>query len=488
MPRPAMLMGLVVATSLALGLSAQEPTFTRSPRADLITRVRAAARLGTSYLPGRVLVRFRSGLPTAAQSSAVTAALPGAHMLASGHRYADVQMVEMALDADAPAAARALAARPEVEYAEVDSFHYMSYTPTDPGYVRQWHMRLMNLERAWDINQGAADVTVAVLDSGLAMANDVLRFPRFFNGVLQIIDVPFARSTDIVSTGRLAAPYDFYYDDDLPYDMDGHGTHVTGTLGQLANDESGVGVAFNARIMPLKICLGPWELLFVLAEDGVSTLPPNLTSGLCLASEEARAVRYAADNGAKVINMSFGGKTPSATVRSALAYAVSRGAFISIAAGNEAEDGNPIGYPALYARDLAGVMAVGAVGPDLARAPYSSTGDYVEITAPGGNFRQGRDSALVWQQTYREDTISLNQRAPRFDVLADDGYQGTSMAASHVSGLAALLYSQGIRNPAAIEAAIRQFALDRGPAGRDNEYGFGVIDARATLRGLGIAR
>lgn len=487
MPRHLTAIGLVLATCLGLGLSAQGPAWTRSPRADIVTGLRAAARLGTNYLPGRVLVRFRAGLPSAAQTSVVTAALPSAQIRA-GDPYADVQVVDVPLDADAPAAARVLAARPEVEYAETDSFQYMSFTPTDPGYTRQWNMRLINLERAWDINNGAADVTVAVLDSGLAMANDVLRFPRFFAGRLQIIDVPFVRSTDVVSAGRLVAPYDFYYEDDLPYDMDGHGTHVTGTLGQLANTESGVGVAFNARIMPLKVCLGPWELLFLLAEDGVSTLPPHLESGVCLGSEEARAIRYAVDNGARIINMSLGGDTTSETVRSALAYAVSRGAFVAVAAGNEAEDGNPLGYPAVYARDIAGVMSVGAVGPDLARAPYSSTGDYLEIVAPGGNFRQGREAALIWQQTYRADTISTAQRAPRFDVLADDGYQGSSMATPHVSGLAALLYSQGIRNPAAIEAAIRRFARDRGPAGRDNEYGYGVIDARATLRGLGITR
>ena len=77
---------------------------------------------------------------------------------------------------------------------------------------------------------------------------------------------------------------------------------------------------------------------------------------------------------------------------------------------------------------------------------------------------------------------------PRFDRYLNDTKQGTSMAAPHVAGLAALLYSQGITSPAAIEAAIKQFATDLGPAGHDNEYGYGLIDARATLRGLGIAR
>jgi serine protease len=482
-------MGTVLVAALGLVISAQEPAFTRSPRADLALRLRTAARLGTAYVPGRVLVKFRAGLPTQAQTSAVTAALGGAATaLRSGDAYTDFSYVEVPLEADVPALAAALAARPEVEYAEPDAIHHLEVTPSDPSYSRQWHMRAINLERAWDINDGARNVVIAVIDSGLAMANDVLRFPRFFNGRLQIVDVPFAASTDIVSSSRLAAPYDFLYEDALPYDMDGHGTHVTGTIGQLANAESGVGVAYNARIMPLKVCFGEWEILFLLAEDGISTLPPVFQGGACFASEEARAIRYAADNGARIVNVSIGGTTAAAATQSALQYAVSRGAFVTLSGGNRYEDGNEPGYPALYARDIDGVMAVSAVGQDLNRAYYSSTGDYIEIAAPGGNTRVGGATGRIWQQTYRASSVSLNQLAPRFDVLEDDAYQGTSMASPHVAGLAALLYSQGITKPATIEAAIRQFATDRGTSGRDDEYGFGLVDARATLRGLGIAK
>ncbi|AMY11512.1 Thermophilic serine proteinase precursor [Luteitalea pratensis] len=489
MRRSVILMGLVLVTALSLVLAAQEPAFTRSPRADIAVRLRAAARLGTDYVPGRVLVKFRAGLPTQAQASAVTQALPGtATALRAGDVYTDFAYVDVPLDADVPTLAAALAARPEVEYAEPDAIHHLEVTPSDPSFGRQWNMRAMNLERAWDINDGAHDVVVAVIDSGLAMANDVLRFPRFFNGRLQIVDVPFARSTDIVSSNRLVAPYDFFYEDDLPYDMDGHGTHVTGTVGQLANAESGVGVAYSARIMPLKVCLGEWEVLFLLAEDGVSTLPPTFQGGVCFTSDESRAIRYAADNGAKVINISIGGESPAAATQSALQYAVSRGAFVALSGGNDFEEGNQPGYPALYAKDINGVMAVAAVGQDLNHAYYSTTGDFIEIAAPGGNTRVGGAAGRIWQQTYRPASISLNQLAPRFDLLEDDAYQGTSMASPHVAGLAALLQSQGIRSPAAIEAAIRQFANDRGTAGRDNEYGFGVVDARATLRGLGIAK
>lgn len=480
----------VVALAVAcagLVVSAQPAGPTRMIRPDLREALRVAARTNATYLPGRVLVKFRDGLPTAAQTAAITETLPAARLRQPSPRV-DFRVVDIPVDDDARAAAQALAARPEVEYAEPDHFQSMSLTPTDPGYARQWNLRLLDMERAWDINDGGRGVIVAVLDSGLAMASDVLVFPRFFAGRLTAVAVPFAPATDIATPGRIVAPYDFLYEDDLPYDMDGHGTHVAGTALQHANGESGVGMAFNARVMPLKVCLGPWELLFLLAEDGVSTLPPALANGVCLTSEEARAVRYAVDNGARVLNMSFGGTEPNAALQSALEYAVSRGAFVAVAAGNEYEDGNPESYPAVYARDIAGVMAVGAVGRDQVRAPYSSTGSYVEIVAPGGNGDQGGRDGLIWQQTYAVSATRLGQEAPRFDVLTDEPLQGTSMAAPHVAGLAALLHSQGVTNPAAIEAAIRHFARKRGSAVRDDEYGYGLIDPPATLRGLGIIR
>jgi serine protease len=131
-------------------------------------------------------------------------------------------------------------------------------------------------------------------------------------------------------------------------------------------------------------------------------------------------------------------------------------------------------------------MAVGAVNRRLVRASYSSFGSYVEIVAPGGG-----DGALaddIWQMGPLQSDLRFELLAPRMDRYNSLAIAGTSMASPHVAGVAALLYSQGIKTPADIEEAIKRFARDLGASGPDPEYGAGLVDARATLRGLGLAR
>jgi serine protease len=300
---------------------------------------------------------------------------------------------------------------------------------------------------------------------------------------LGVVDVPFAAAPELGGPERFVAPYDFIWDDPEALDMDGHGTHVAGTIGQLTNNNVGVaGMAFNVRLMPVKVVDGDWDFVFNSPRVGTDDVV-------------ARGIRYAADNGAQIINLSIGRSGRSAPVlRSAVQYAVSRGAFLSIAVGNDAQTGNPPNVLAEFAREVDGAVAVGAIGRDRLRAFYSNTGAYLELMAPGGDQRRhGTDGGIV-QQTYDRDLVDTlllgpaRFRAPRFDVFVYDFYQGTSMAAPHVSGFAALLLQQGITSPAAIEAAMKRSATDLGAPGPDREYGDGLINPRAALRGMGLVR
>lgn len=328
---------------------------------------------------------------------------------------------------------------PDVEYAELNYYAYAMFEPDDPYYGYQWNLYEtyagINIEPAWDITSGDPNVIVAVLDTGVAYED--------FKG--------FEKAPDLADT-YFVPGYDFVNSDDHANDDDGHGTHVTGTLAQSTNNNLGAaGIAFNCSIMPVKVLNRRGEAPYTTIADGVY---------------------FAADNGAAIINMSLGGISDSITLENAVAYAYNHGVTVICASGNYYEQGNPTFYPAAY-DDYC--IAVGATRYDQTRAYYSNTGDYLDLVAPGGDLNVDQNADGV-DDGILQQTFGLNPKDWGYWL-----YTGTSMAAPHVSAIAALLVSTGVTGPDTIREVLENTARDLGPAGWDQEYGWGLVDANAAL-------
>ena len=336
-----------------------------------------------------------------------------------------------------------------VEYAEPNYYAYALWQPNDEYYPYQWHLDKpeyggIGMEEAWNISSGLG-VTVAIVDTGVA-------YEYYQEGRWR----KYEQAPDLANTGFVAG-YDFINDDAHPNDdsSPGHGTHVAGTVAQSTDNSMGVaGVAFSAQLMPVK----------VLDSRGAGTY-----------ADVAGGIRYAVDHGAQVINLSLGGSTPSATIEEAVAYAYDEGVTVIAAAGNDGSD--TISYPAAYDNY---VIAVGATQYDKNLAPYSNYGASLDLVAPGGNlnFDQNDDDYGdgVLQQTYEKSVWGRISWGYYF-------MQGTSMAAPHVSGIAALLLAHGnATTPDDVRAALQDSAEDLGTTGRDDTYGWGLVDAYAALQ------
>ena len=471
-------------------VSAQQeaaPQFLVTP-AQLAAYELAAAR-NLKYLPGEVLVKFRPGVTVTQQTRALSSLrsrpLPD-RLQWIGERLARLSVPE---DPDSVGMAANLSRQPEVEYAQPNWLRQPSAVPNDPLFAsRQWNFSLIDLPRAWDLNAGGSGVTVAVIDTGITTVNATYQFKTWNGSAIVTAPMQFAISPDM-DPARIVPGRDFVFWTGPVLDVDGHGTHVSGTIAQTTNNNFGfAGVAFNARVLPLKVCLSFWDVQILFAESGIPGYPP-LNAGGCPTSAIISAVQYAVDNGAKVINMSFGGTDVSPADLDMMNYATSRGLFVAVAAGNEYEDGNPPVYPAFFAPQVKGAMSVAAVGRTEQRAFYSSSGSFVEIAAPGGDSRVGGIPGTIFQLgivfgDYDPEIVIF----PRFDRYEETFNQGTSMASPHVAGLAALLISQGITRPATVEALIAATAKDLGTAGRDDSFGAGLIQPRAALRGFGLVK
>ncbi len=311
---------------------------------------------------------------------------------------------------------------PLIEYAEPNYIYQAAFTPNDPMYNQQWNLEAIQMPAAWDVTQGQG-ITVAVIDTGVTR-------------------VPDLAQTEIVKG------YDFVDDDNNPEDLHGHGTHVAGTVAQSTHNTLGVaGIAYKAKIMPIR----------VLDANGTGTV-----------ADIAEGIRWSADQGATVINMSLGGRSGSSLMQEAVDYAYKKGVTVVAAAGNERA--NRASYPANYPH----VIGVSATGPTGEKAPYSNYGVGVDISAPGGAKTQEHPEWGILQQT-------VNRRNPNVAEFAY--FQGTSMASPHVAGVAALIQAQGITDPDKVEQQLKLSATSV-PNDKQNYFGAGRLNAhQAVLRG-----
>ncbi|MGH1344583.1 MAG: S8 family peptidase [Nannocystales bacterium] len=303
----------------------------------------------------------------------------------------------------------------------------------DPMFKLQWHMEQIHAPEAWTSQRGDG-VVVAVIDTGVAWKDG--------SGVKKLPDLAqtkFTKGESFISGG-------------LPEGLDdhAHGSHVAGTIAQSTNNGIGaVGVAYESTIMPLK----------VLSGDGRGSVP-----GI------GNAIRYAADNGAQVINMSLGGPLPSRVLAKAIEYAHSKGVTTVCAAGNESR--SRVGYPAANKYSV----AVSATNYDRGLTFYSNWGKDIDVAAPGGDTRNDRNGD-GHPDGVLQNTIKIQQPMQN-DYL---WFQGTSMASPHAAGVAALIVGEGITNPDEVERIMKETAVHPGGKKWDKKFGAGIIDAQAAV-------
>jgi subtilisin family serine protease len=307
---------------------------------------------------------------------------------------------------DQAAALAALRRDPAVAYVEVNhEVRATDVTVNDPRSGSQWGLRDTRVPAAWDRTIGSADITVAVVDSGVSAVSEL--------------------------TGALVGGYDFVNNDANPADDDGHGTAVASGIAAGGNDGSGfAGICWTCRIMPVK----------VLDSSGGGNVG-NVAAG----------ITWAADHGAKIINLSLGGAGDSIAVRNAVDHAIRRGALVVAAAGNEGS--TAYSYPAAIPE----VLAVGWADGGGNRNPDSNHGAWVDVAAPGCNMAQLANGAIV------------------------DGFCGTSAASPVVAGIAALVLAA---TPAATAADLTRAITSTAVPVPGGWVERGRVDAAAAVAAL----
>ena len=424
----------------------------------------AGCEPGAAHAPGSVLVGFDTRAAALAWESGGPGERPGIeHLLDNGELLPTIPVrrvhvtagweceaieqlrlqpgvafAELDYAATASAAAMEIESSRQRPYALSAATAVIPTIPNDPLWPRQWGMRKIRLPEAWSLTTGSPEVVIAMIDSGVQTDHPDLAAKLWTNPG----EIP-ANQVDDDGNGKVDDIQGWHYfhmwngssyvamENANVRDDFGHGTHTAGIAAAVTDNGVGVaGAAWGARIMPVK----------VLDQYG---------SGWY--SDIAAGIVYAADNGARVLNLSLGGPEDSQTLRSGVDYALSRGALVIAAAGNTA---SAVLYPAAYAP----VLAVSATDANDGWASFSNYGPQVDLAAPGVD---------IFSTWYRTNYFTKS---------------GTSMAAPHVAGAAALLWSRWPDLTAGeVITALIETASDAGAPGFDPYTGWGRVDAFRAL-------
>jgi len=345
-----------------------------------------------------------------------------------------------------------------IEAVEPNFIVHTTLTPNDPyfgssgawgqSYPDMWGLKKMNLESAWDLSTGSADIIVAGIDTGVDRNHEDIKDNMWVN-TQEIPD----NGIDDDANGYKDDYYGWNYvsNNNDPMDDHGHGTHTAGTIAATGNNGLGiVGVNWKSKIMALKF----------LSSSGSGTI-----------ADAIRALQYAADMGARVSSNSWGCSCTSQATDDAIKYEHYKGMVTVVAAGNDNTDANDFS-PANS--DYA--ITVAASNYMDAKSCFSNYGEKIDVSAPGGDVtRCGGPDDFIFSLKAAFGTMCTSN-------LKYCGARGTSMAAPHVAGLAALLLA---KNPSLTNEQVRQIirtgADDLGTAGKDSNFGYGRVNAAGSM-------
>ncbi len=424
----------------------------------------------------QIIVNYHP-VPTAANALAFIkhGVTHGAFGVAAGKRKDVLEIGAHLSIEDVDYLANGLTDDPQVAYAEPDFTMRALQVPNDPRYNEQWHYfeatAGINLPAAWDITTGSENITIAVIDTGILSHVDLQ--PNLLAGYDFISDAWTAndgggRDSNPTDTGDALQLGDCPSTDDQivpaqPTPSSWHGTHVAGTIAAASNNGTGVtGIAWNSKILPLRVlgrCGGySSDIIDAMrwaAGLSVYRMPVNLTP-------------------AKVINLSLGGAATGCprSYQDAIDDITAAGVTVVVAAGNS-NDNVSNSIPA----NCNNIISVAAINRYGDRSWYSNYGSSIDLAAPGGNIYFSGNGVL---STLNTGLTTASQDSYQY-------YQGTSMAAPHVAGVAALIYAlRPDITPSRLEQLMKSAARNFGGSSSCSSVncGAGILDAAAVLRAV----